>query len=99
MDPADFPTFPLTLYNPIYGARTAKTADEVKTMFTDPTQWFKTAIEADQHRTDTDASIAVAYRLKNRVDHALGDDHPVSDKVVENSVVADQRIRSGDPEP
>ena len=102
MEPVPLPhaSFPFTAYHPTKGARTANTPEESQQVFDgDPRDWFATAGEADAARTQREAEIAVAHRLQNRLDHELGNDHPVSDEVVENSVAADQRIRDGQPEP
>ena len=102
MEPIKLPhaAFPFTAYHPVYGARTANSSEESKELFIgDEGDWFATAAEADAARTQREAEIVVSHRARNRLDHALGQDHDVSDKVVENSVQADQRIRAGEAEP
>lgn len=100
MMPFEMPVFPVTLYHPVLGARTANASDNMKDAFPgDPTDWFKSAGEADAARTDREAQIVIHHRVENRLAHAKGEDHEVSPNVVENSVQADERIRAGKLEP
>lgn len=103
MEPVTLPksaSFPFTAYHPVYGEKTANSPEEADELFKgDPTNWFATAAEADAARTQREAEVVVAHRLQNRLDHELGEDHEVSDAVVENSVAADKRIRAGEGEP
>lgn len=103
MEPVKLPvaaSFPFTAHHPVYGTKTAKTPEEATELFKgDPTDWFATAAEADAARTQREAEVVVDNRRQNRLRHELGEDKPVSDKIVENSVQADTRIRAGEPEP
>ena len=103
MEPVTLPTktaWPFKAYHPVLGERVAKDQKEADAMFIgDPSDWFASAEEADAARTQREAEIVVAHRLQNRLDHARGTDHEVNHAVVENSVSADLRIKSGQVEP
>ena len=83
--------FPSTVYHPVLGARTLTDANEATTLNSD---WFNTAEEADMHRTETEAQMAVH---KNQTVKAA--EMAADAEVVRNSVAADASLKAGFPEP
>lgn len=55
----DLPTFPMTMYHPVHGAKTVADPAEAATTFTVPHDWFATPAEADAHRTEREAAIVI----------------------------------------
>jgi hypothetical protein len=63
----EFPSFPLTYYHPVHGAVTVNTPEEAAQTFTVPTDWFKTAAEADAHRTEREAGMVIHNGVRGQI--------------------------------
>ena len=92
--------FPSTVFHPVLGARSLKDANEAVGLGPD---WFNTAEEADLHRTDTEAQMAIHKNRAVKVSdlEALEEGQHEDDRltVVRNSVAADASFKQGNAEP
>ena len=64
---ASFAGYPLTKYNPVLGARTAKDPNEAASLFQPEHDWWPTAGEADMHRTDREAGMVVHQNMRDKI--------------------------------
>jgi hypothetical protein len=92
---ASFPGYPLTKYNPVLGARTANDPNEAATLFQPEHDWWPTAAEADMHRTDREAGIAIHHNMRTKLGHF----DEAEQAPVRNSVQAQESLDTGGAEP
>ena len=60
--------FPKTVYHPVRGAVTVEDAEAAAKVMTVPTDWFKTAAEADAARTENEAQVVIHKGRRDQVE-------------------------------
>lgn len=87
------PVYPLTAYHPVHGAVTVKDADEAAKTFSNPLDWFETAEEADQHRTENEAAIVIHNARRGQITaHEQGSTPGVVKHSVTHQATVDQAL-------